>query len=31
MHFGADAEVWVATLIEILRGPASALVGGMPD
>ena len=29
--FGADAEVWVATLIEIVRGPASAMARGMPD
>jgi hypothetical protein len=29
--FGADAEVWVATLIEILPGPARALARRMPD
>jgi hypothetical protein len=28
--FGADAAGWIFTLIEIVRGPASALVGGMP-
>ena len=29
--FGADAKIWVVTLIEIVHGPASAIARGMPD